>query len=358
MQFKKAKEILSEKLKEQNIKNIKCLRKPGRGDFINRLAYQIATGRLKVVRKEYFGEIIPGKIIEKVNCVNFLIGKGDTKADAVIVKGNEDFPEEKILTLKNLQFPSIAIDMSFFYILKDREKKGLLNQIELTYGIVKDYFTPDNFFILDENLESISVLKNFFHPHIPFKIRNKIPKNRKIIVLDPNGEKTLEKDEIDTDTVLIFGGIVDHGERLTGATREIFKNAPHRKITYKGSTTPVPDRINELTKIVCDFLTLPITLDEAVIRNLTRQGKLRIIREKLQEKILKIKTEKGRERILPLSDYLSLKKEFNLTEFHFRKGGKHVHGFKVVKDDLIDKIKTKSFIDSGELNEYTIKKYP
>jgi len=358
MQFKKAKEILSQKLKEQGIEKIKYLRKPDRGDFINRLAYQIATGKLKVVKKEHFGKIIPGKVIENLNSVKFLIGKGDTEADAVIAKGSENFYGEKILTLKDLQFPSIAIDMSFFNSLKEREKKGLLNQIELTYGIVKDYFTPINFFILDEKLLSLPALKNSFHPEIPFKVEKQIPENKKVIVLDPHGEKTLDKDEIDTDTVLIFGGIVDHGERLTGATKEIFKNAPHRKVTYKGLTTPVPDRINELTKIICDFLTLPITMDEAVIRNMTRQGKLKIVREKLQEKILKVKTEKGRERVLSLSDYFSLKEEFNLTDFHFRKGGKHVHGFKVVKDSLIDKIKSKPFIDSGELNEHTVKKYP
>ncbi len=318
MQFKKAKEILAEKLKEYNIQTVKHLRKPSKGDFINRLAYQIATGKLKVVKKRNFGKTTPGKLIEEFNSVKLLMGKGSESPDAVIVK-ETSYIVEKVLSPQELKFPHIAIDMSFFNLLKGREISRLLNQIELTYGTVKDYFTPENFFILDKEMKSLSALESFFHPEIPFNIKTEIPENLEIIVLDPHGAKTLEKGEIDADTVLVLGGIVDHGERLTGATREILKNVPHRKITYKGEITAVSDRINELAKILCDFLTLPIIIDEAVKRNLTRQGKLKIVKEKLQKNTLKVNTEKGKERILPLSIYLSLKKEFNLADFHFPK---------------------------------------
>ncbi len=364
MVFKRAKEIFAERLKRAGIKNVKYLRKPGRGDLFNRLAYLVATGRFKVVGKEEFGEILPGRVFDSVDGVNLLFSSGNLEADAAVVKSTFDFEGIRLIDKDDFRYPDIAVDMRFFPSLIDKEKKSLINQLEITFGIVKDYFTPENFYVIDEKGFSVSSLKSFFTPAVPFKICSE-PLKKKIIVLDPNADETLTRDDVDENTVLVFGGIVDHGERLKGATAEIYRGAVHRKIAYKGSILPVSDRINELTKLLCDFLTCEDSLEEVVRRNLTRQAKLRIARELVAERLIRIKDINGVHKCLLLSFYSQLAEEFSLKDFHFRKASKHVNGFTVVKDEILDKIikeetvkNRKIFQIEGLIDEYVVKKYP
>lgn len=364
MIFKRAKEIFAERLKQAGIENIKYLRKPGRGDLFNRLAYLIATGRFKVVRTEEFGEILPGRIFDNVDGVSLLLSSGNLEADAVIVKSTSDFEGIHIIDEDDFYYPDIAVDMRFFPSLIDKEKRSLLNQLEIMFGVVKDYFTPENFYLIDREGYCIPSLKEFFTPDVPFKICSK-PLKKRIIVLDPNADEILTRDDVDENTVLVFGGIVDHGERLKGATAEIYPGAVHRKIAYRGLILPVSDRINELTKLLCDFLTCEDSLEEVIRRNLTRQAKLRIAREYIATNLKRVKDVNGVHKCLLLSFYNQLAEEFFLKDFHFRKASKHVNGFTVVKDEILDKIvkeetvKNRKILEiEGLINEYVVKKYP
>ncbi|WP_456397043.1 tRNA (guanine-N1)-methyltransferase [Desulfurobacterium sp.] len=364
MIFKRAKEIFAERLKRSGIRNVKYLRKPGRGDLFNRLAYLVATQRFKVVKKEEFGKILPGRTFDSVGGVSLLFSAGNIEADAVIVRSTSDFKGISLIDKDDFHYPDIAVDMRFFLSLIDKEKKSLLNQIEITFGIVKDYFTPENFYIIDEKGFSVPFVRGFFTPDIPFKIYPK-PIKKRIIVLDPDADKTLTRDDVDENTVLIFGGIVDHGERLKGATAEIYRGAVHRRIAYRGSILPVSDRINELTKLLCDFLTCGDSLEEVIKRNLTRQAKLKIVRESVTANLSRIKDINGIHKCLLLSFYNRLAEEFSLKDFHFRKASKHVNGFTVVKDEILDKIIKEEAVKGrkilrieGLIDGYIVKKYP
>ncbi|WP_456484717.1 tRNA (guanine-N1)-methyltransferase [Desulfurobacterium sp.] len=364
MIFKRAKEIFAERLKRAGIENVKYLRKPGRGDLFNRLAYLVATGRFKVVGKEEFGEILPGRILDSVGGVNLLFSTGSAIADAVILKSSGSFKGVSIISREDFSYPDIAVDMRFFPSLIDKEKRSLFNQLEIMFGVVKDYFTPENFYLIDSEGYCVPYLKEFFTPDVPFEICSK-PLKKRIVVLDPNADETLTRDDVDEDTVLVFGGIVDHGERLKGATAEIYRGAVHRKIAYRGSVLPVSDRINELTKLLCDFLTCTDSLEEVIRRNLTRQAKLRIARESVAANLKRIKDVNGVHKCLPLSFYNQLAEEFSLKDFHFRKASKHVNGFTVVKDEILDKIIKEEAVKGrkilqieGLIDGYIVKKYP
>ncbi|WP_297444238.1 tRNA (guanine-N1)-methyltransferase [Desulfurobacterium sp.] len=364
MIFKRAKEIFAERLKRAGIENVKYLRKPGRGDLFNRLAYLVATGRFKVVGKEEFGEILPGRILDSAGGVNLLFSTGSAIADAVILKSSGSFKGVSIISREDFSYPDIAVDMRFFPSLIDKEKRSLFNQLEIMFGVVKDYFTPENFYLIDREGYCVPYLKEFFTPDVPFEICSK-PLKKRIVVLDPNADETLTRDDVDEDTVLVFGGIVDHGERLKGATAEIYRGAVHRKIAYRGSVLPVSDRINELTKLLCDFLTCTDSLEEVIRRNLTRQAKLRIARESVAANLKRIKDVNGVHKCLPLSFYNQLAEGFSLKDFHFRKASKHVNGFTVVKDEILDKIIKEEAVKGrkilqieGLIDGYIVKKYP
>jgi tRNA (adenine9-N1/guanine9-N1)-methyltransferase len=238
-------------------------------------------------------------------------------------------------------------------------------QLEIAYGIVKDYLTPENFIVTSIDDEVIRMLKEVFCPSIPFQLYTNLPKVENVIVLDPFGDKEFTHEEVTPDTLIVVGGIVDSSERMKGATLEILPKVKHRRVTYKGSTDIVPDRINEIIKITCQYLTEDITLEEAVRRNLTRDSKLRFLRKEFQKNLVRFLV--GGKLIRGISEdlYRKWKEEFGLTEFFFKKAAGHVGGITVFKKSVFDKVKgetrkrkKKIFILEELRNEDILAVYP
>lgn len=364
MKFEKPIEILSKELIDRGIKKPKLLLFPGRGEFLNRVAYKVFKGEYSVIPKEKFKEEIkPAKVLREVNGVKYLGLRGSEEADGVIVKGKSkeriDFGEVE------LKYPTVGVDFSFFNQLMDSEKKSLMVQIEIAYGIVKDYFTPESFVITSLNEESRKFLNSFFHPRFPFK-EEKVENYEKVIVLDPSAEKEFIHEEVDEKTLILLGGIVDNGERLKGSTAKLHPHLLHRSIKYKGEASIVPDRINEIVKITCQYLTDKTkTLEETVRENLTRDSKLRWLRKKLQTSIVRFTDGKNSFKGIPEELYKKWKEEFDISEFILRKGAGHVGGFYVFKTSIFGKVigeivkrSRKFFAVKGDYHEDIIAKYP
>ncbi|WP_457680038.1 tRNA (guanine-N1)-methyltransferase [Thermovibrio sp.] len=325
---------MAEKLLDFKIRRPKLIFKPGRGDFFNRLAYLLKKGEWGVIPQSEFGEeILPGKVLDSVKGVELLAFRGEVKADAAVVKrkGTLDFSELEF------NYPDVSVDLSLFDRLTEKERKSLAVQLEIAYGVVKDYFTPENFFLSSPSQASVEFLKSIFKP-FPFRLLDDFSRYDKIIVLDPSGEKEFTHEEITPDTLIVVGGIVDSSQRLKGSTKELLPNFLHRRITYKGIVSVVPDRINEIVKIVCDYLTSDMSLYEAVKANLTRDSKLRFLRELLQKESRRFLVNGELLRGIPLEVYERWKEELSLTDFFFKKAAKHVSGFFVYRDSLLSKV--------------------
>ena len=336
MKFKKPKCLVAERLKEEGLSRPKLLFYPGRGDVFNRVAYKLLKGELGILREEEFKEIIrPGKVVGECNGVELLALTGSSKPDSAVVKsrGSIDFSGIE------LNYPTFAVDMSFFNKLLPSEKKSLMVQIEIAFGVVKDHLTPENFVLTSVGEEVTGWLKSVFYPSIPFKLYPSFPQVENVIVLDPFGEEEFTHEEVTPDTLIVVGGIVDSSERMKGATSEILPKVKHRRITYKGSREIVPDRINEIIKIVCQYLTEDITLQEAVKRNVTRDSKLRFLRAELQKNLVRFLVNGELLRGIPEELYNRWKEEFGLTDFFFKKASGHVGGFIVFRPSLFDKVK-------------------
>ncbi|SMP13953.1 tRNA (adenine9-N1/guanine9-N1)-methyltransferase [Desulfurobacterium pacificum] len=361
MKFRKPCQLIAEKLKKEGIFRPKFLLFPGRGNFLNRAAWEIARGRFGVIKAKNFGkEIKPGKVLGEVEGVKFLGLRGEEKADAVIVKGRGEIDFSNV----EFRYPTVGVDFSLFEKLLPSEKKSLAVQIEIAFGIVKDYFTPENFAVTSLDEEGRSFLQEFFRPKVPFKTVE-INSFKNVIVLDPNAEKEFTHEEVDESTLILIGGIVDSSERLKGSTAEILPEVKHRKITYKGQVEIVPDRINEITKIVCQYLTENKSLEEVVRENLTRDSKLRWLRKTLQKEVVKFYNSTGLLRGIPEEKWKKWQEEFGISDFLFRKAAGHVGGFFVFKNSLFDKVKGKTkkrgkevFVVEEIGDEDVVKVYP
>lgn len=76
---------------------------------------------------------------------------------------------------------------------------------------------------------------------------------RRVIYLDPHGERDLSEGELEWAEALVVGGIVDRTpvKRATAMLRlSSLPWAPSRRISLRGSTTGVPGEINSVVEIV------------------------------------------------------------------------------------------------------------
>ncbi len=362
MKFKTPKVLVSEKLAAEGIKRPKLLFNPGRGDFFNRLAYRLVKGECGVLRADEFEEPIrPGKVVAEWGEIELLAFRGEVEADAAVVRrpGSVDFSKLEF------RYPDFAVDLSLFDRLLPSERKSLMVQLEIAYGTVKDFFTLENFFVFNSPLQGKEFMESFFSPEVPFPVREEVSGYSQVIVLDPNGEEEFTHEEVDENTLIVVGGIVDSSQRLKGSTRELLPDFKHRKITYKGIVSVVPDRINEIIRIVADYLTSEGDLYTAVKRNFTRDSKLRFLREFLEDNLVRFLYRGELLRGLPEEKFKWLKKEFDLTDFFFRKAAKHVSGFFVFKESLFGKVngetvkrKKRVFILEELSDEDVVTKYP
>ncbi|MEO2083738.1 MAG: tRNA (guanine-N1)-methyltransferase [Desulfurobacteriaceae bacterium] len=362
MKFKKAKDIVSERLKEEGIRRPKLFLKPGRGDFINRLAYHLVKGTFGILRKEEIAEgIRPGRVIDNSSGVEWLAFSGNVEADAAVVKGEGSID----LSSVKFSFPYFAVDFSLFEKLMPSEQKSLLVQVEIAHSTVKDYFTPENFMLTSVSDRTERTIREFFKGRINVKLYKNFPFSNNVIVLDPSAEKEFTHEEVTPETVIVVGGIVDNSVRLKGSTREILPHFKHRKITYKGVVDAVPDRVNEIVKIVCDYLTSEEKLHSVVRRHMTRDSKLRFLRNYLQNSVQRFLWKGELIRGIPLEEYNHLKEELELSEFFFRKAARHVSGFMVFKPSLLKRVTgetekrgKKIYILSELKNEDIVLQYP
>ena len=335
MRFRKPKELVAERLKKAGFRKPKLLFHPKRGDIFNRIAYGLVKGNFGIFTEKEIGEkILPGHKIDECCGIELLALMGKEESDSAIVRGRKgvvDFSDIRF------EYPTFAVDLSLYERLLPREKKSLLNQIEITYGVVKDFFTPENFVITSVGDDARKDLEKFFTPYVPFLLLNK-PEKKNVIVLDPHGDKEFTHEEITPDTLIVVGGIVDSGERMAGSTGEIFPDAKHRRISYRGSTELVPDRINDIVKIICQYLTEDVSLSEVVKRNITRTAKLKWLRKALEESVVRFVVDGKTLRGIPEKLYNPWREEFDLTDFHFKKGAKHIGGFLVFRDSIFDRV--------------------
>lgn len=181
-----------------------------------------------------------GKLKAEENGIKIFSGKGDEKVNYEISKdGKED------INIDFPKFPIFIIDLSLWDRHSEKEKKKLMIQLIFSVHAVREY-------LWDYNLSINNPPQGFSLPLLN-KVRFNVIPEGKTIILNPYGEIEATEELIRNTQTFIIGGIVDRsGWRY--ATYEMARVAkydfPHVKITLRGSTVGVPDRINKIIEII------------------------------------------------------------------------------------------------------------
>ncbi|AWR97403.1 tRNA (guanine-N1)-methyltransferase [Acidianus sulfidivorans JP7] len=226
---------LSSFLKEKGISEI-YVKKLKKKPFLQRLAVDILLHNLKIAKRENYGKEI---------CDNFGIklysGRGNSKINYEISSEGEtiqfDYPK----------FPVFIIDLSLWNRHSDEDKNKLLIQLECSLNTIRNY-------LWDYNLVFNNPPENTPLLHIDNMVRYNIKPSRDTIVLNPYGDVEANEEIIRNSKYFIIGGIIDRSG-WKNATNELSRIAnydefPQVKITLRGSTVGVPDRINKIIEIV------------------------------------------------------------------------------------------------------------
>ncbi|QGA69305.1 tRNA (adenine(9)-N1)-methyltransferase Trm10 [Sulfolobus sp. E11-6] len=214
-----------------------------------------------------------GKIISIEEKIKILKGKGMEITDYVFLKNGEIKVPSNIVP----ESPQFIIDLGNMDFLLDEEKTSLEQQIRVSIKTIREY-------LFDYNLKLAHTPASFkLEGRNKIEILNYIPKDN-TIVLNPYGEITATEEMIRNTKFFIIGGIVDRGRRLKNATYELsrrygYDELPQVKISLRGSTVGVPDRINSIIEILLKVLT-GYNLEEAIISTQSNADKVsRLIRE-------------------------------------------------------------------------------
>ena len=335
MRFKTLKCLVAQRLKQLGIFRLMLPCNPGRGDPFNRLSWKLVKGELFVAdTAEAKQEHRRGRVIGECPPVKLLAYRGTVKPDAVVSRT----PASVRLDDVRYSYPEFLVDMSLFSRLTLREKRSLVVQLGMAYGVVKDYFTPECFAVSCADSGVKEFLNLYFSPSPPFRCLAGPPEG-KVVVLDPSGEEEFSHEEVDENTTIVVGGVVDTGGRLKGVTAELFPDAVHRRISFHGEVDIVPDRINQIIRIVCEYLTSERSLNEVVAQFLTRDSKLRWLRGKLQKTMVRFLLDRTLIRGVPEDTVREWMETYQISDFLLRKASRHVGGFMVFRPSIFSRVK-------------------
>jgi len=157
--------------------------------------------------------------------------------------------------------PIIVIDYKFWDILLDKEKNRLLTQTIFTLYTIRRYLWDKNLILSNiPNQHTLSTINKWLGEHNVTLSRQETLelleemniKPKDVILLDPNTEAILTREDVMKAKAFIIGGIVDKIIPRHGLTSKLLENVEvsRRKIVLKNSTVGVPHRINKIAEIV------------------------------------------------------------------------------------------------------------
>ncbi len=172
------------------------------------------------------------------------------------------------------EVPIIAIYLGFYYIHTEREKRKLKLQVNETLSSVR-------YFLWDLNMALIapSPIPPQMVPSPYVKVLRSVDElssYRKVILMDPNAEENLTKNDVMEADVFLFGGVVDKEVPREGITSYIpcTSNCVRRKVVLMGKRIGVPFIVHKLAYVVLRArYELNGNLDEAIIEVMSSKDK-------------------------------------------------------------------------------------
>ncbi|EZQ04716.1 MULTISPECIES: tRNA (adenine(9)-N1)-methyltransferase Trm10 [Acidianus] len=251
-------EILGKRLNELGINKIYFKGEIKRNrTILQNIAVNVLLKNFSLLKKEN-----RGKIMGKEFGITILSGKGVETSEYEIWKGEG----EKIL-IEYPKVPTFIIDLSLWERHVEDERSRLKTQILCSLNAIRNY-------LWDYNLAINNYPKNF-SLNVPNNLRKDVIPDDSTIVLDPYGDVEATEEILRKTNYFIIGGIVDKSG-WKEATKELSKKAgydfPHVRISLRGSTVGVPDRINRIIEIIMK-IRLREKIEEAILEMQTNSDK-------------------------------------------------------------------------------------
>ncbi len=181
-------------------------------------------------------------------------------------------PEE--LHSKLPEWPYFIIDLYHWDRHSQREKGRLCLQVNLSYSVLRRYFTGRELAVTWINDEfrrmfngPLNRITPYDGPTAEFLVEKGITE---VVLLDPWADEVLSGKDFDT-KAFIIGGIVDTSGTKRKTTPKIAEELEkagikvrRRKIVLKGDVSGVPNRINRILGIILKMIVEEKDMDEAV----------------------------------------------------------------------------------------------
>ncbi len=310
-----------------------------KGNLANRASNDLIVGRSFLYKRR-----AEGKEICRHSEISFLAGKGEEEAEYISSKAKKDWQIEEIKV--EIPPPFFVIDMRYWNEMRPWEKSSLIQQCILGVSIFRNWMT-------ERNLMFTSVPRDFFQR---FRLRisdfrgdmfvpgfEEILPKEEVAVLDPLGEEEFSSKHFSEFKYFVIGGIVDKGGRMHGATSEMAKGFPRIRISLRGSTLGVPDRINRILEI-CVKIYLGKSPEEAIKESQARMIARKRLPKEVSRRAIRFEISGKRYYALSESEYRDLLSFLNFSEKDFER--LFDREILIIKDELAEKIKKAEYFES------------
>lgn len=260
--------IFKELLKSESIDKIGSLNRLGLDDPFQEMAISILDGKGAIIRLDK--PVKPAWTLD-----GKLVGSSQyaysTKDHGDIIIGKEKIKDE----LSKYEHPYFIVDLMYWNKHTPKEKRKLALQLNQSYGLIRDYLWGERLVLTYLNKEAESTIHfplqritSFKGPTHKFLTERGI---KEATLLDPWAEEDIKPEDF-TSKVFIIGGIVDKTGDKKGTTPRIGEKlqengikVKRRRISLRGDTVGVPDRINLILEIILKMIFEDKKMEEAVL---------------------------------------------------------------------------------------------
>ncbi len=224
---------------------------------LSRLGFQY-VGVEVLVREYVVGRrVFTGRRVFECDGYSIVGGRGDHIVNYTVSRpgvAEEAFSWSLLRERVGERFPVFVVDLSFLGVHSEEELSSLRLQLAMSLSVVREY-------LWDEHLALSSAPKNIREWLYPVMGRNKVLISEtkpgemlwslsadKVIILRPDAEKELSRDEVLSANAFLIGGIVDKIPR-PGLSRVLDALVPWgepRRISLRGSIIGVPSRLHRI----------------------------------------------------------------------------------------------------------------
>lgn len=187
--------------------------------------------------------------------------------------------------------PAFVVDLSRRSMHTEEELRSLKVQLALSLSVVRRYLWDPHLILsgADEGVrpwlsDMVGDAKMIISGEKPGKILWNMRAD-KVIILRPDAEKPLRREEVLEADAFLLGGIVDKIPR-PGVSRFLDASVPWgvaRRIELRGSLVGVPDRLNRIIEIILRVIFEDAGIEEAVLASMTRRD----VRRRLHVEIMR-----------------------------------------------------------------------